>query len=135
MSGAREGRKSVPISEAVSVSTRDVTVSVEGVDPAAIAGPFAVHLVKDGRRIASRFFFQPSAGAAPPAAGLEHRFGAESRLAHFDFVLPIEAVSNGRLQVEIEPRGPRPPAAAGDLPPPEPAGRPTLSVHLMLEPA
>jgi len=33
---------------------------VEGLDASAIAGSFTVHLVKDGRRIASRFFFQES---------------------------------------------------------------------------
>jgi len=56
MSGARKVRKSVPLSTTASVNTREVNVAVEGLDPTAIRGSFIVHLVKNGRRIASRFF-------------------------------------------------------------------------------
>lgn len=38
MNGARKTRKSVPISEAVVVNTREMNVTVEGLDPGAIAG-------------------------------------------------------------------------------------------------
>lgn len=124
MNGARKTRKSVPISDAVAVNTREVNVAVEGLDPSAIAGSFSVHLVKDQRRIASRFFFQASDGAdaAEP--------GAPPQLAHFDFLLPIEVVADGKLTVEIEPaESPLP----GQRPELERMGRPTLRVYLMLE--
>ena len=91
MNGARKTRKSVPISEAVVVNTREVNVTVEGLDPGAIAGSFAVHLAKNDRRIASRFFFQASDGAdaAQP--------GPPPQLVHFDFVLPIDVVADGHV--------------------------------------
>jgi tyrosinase len=124
MSGARKTRKSVPLSEAVAVNTREVNVAVEGLDPSAIAGSFAVHLLKDERRIASRFFFQASGGAdaAQP--------GPPPQLAHFDFLLPIDVVADGKLTVEIEPAGS---PLTGQRPQLEQMGHPTLSVYLMLE--
>ena len=124
MSDARKTRKSVPISESVAVNTREVNVAVEGLDPSAIEGSFAVHIVKDKRRIASRFFFQASDGAdaAQP--------GSPRQLAHFDFLLPIDVVADGKLTVEIEPAGS---ALPGQRPELERMGRPTLSVYLMLE--
>ncbi|MDP1585261.1 MAG: hypothetical protein Q8M18_17725 [Bradyrhizobium sp.] len=124
MSGARKTRKSVPISEAVTVNTREVNVAVEGLDPGAIAGSFAVHIVKDNRRIASRFFFQASDGAdaAKP--------GALRQPVRFDFLLPIDVVADGKLTVEIEPAGSPEPAQRPEL---ERMGHPTLSVYLMLE--
>lgn len=124
MNGARKTRKSVPISEAVVVNTREVNVTVEGLDPGAIAGSFAVHLVKNDRRIASRFFFQASDGAdaAQP--------GPPPQLVHFDFVLPIDVVADGKLTVEIEPTGSPLP---GQRPLLERMGHPKLSVYLMLE--
>ncbi|MFH1342563.1 MAG: hypothetical protein ABIL01_15380 [Pseudomonadota bacterium] len=124
MSGARKTRKSVPISEAVTVNTREVNVAVEGLDPGAIAGSFAVHILKDSRRIASRFFFQASDGAdaAQP--------GALRQPVRFDFLLPIDVVAGGKLTVEIEPAGSPQPAQRPEL---ERMGHPTLSVYLMLE--
>ena len=124
MSGARKTRKSVPISDAVVVNTREVNVAVEGLDPGAIPGSFTVHLVKDGRRIASRFFFQASDGAdaAQP--------GAPRELVHFDFLLPIEVVADGKLSVEIVPAGSPP---SGQRPELERMGHPILRVSLMLE--
>lgn len=124
MSGARKIRKSAPISEAVTVNTREVNVAVGGLDPSAIAGSFAVHLLKDKRRIASRFFFQASDGADAVQPG------APPQLAHFDFLLPIDVVAGGKLTVEIEPAGSPMPGQRPDL---ERMGQPTLSVNLMLE--
>ncbi len=46
MNSSRKARKSVSIAERVRVNTREVNVSVEGLDTRAIAGSFAVHLVK-----------------------------------------------------------------------------------------
>ncbi|HEV7878517.1 hypothetical protein [Bradyrhizobium sp.] len=120
MSGARKTRKSVSISETVAVNTREVNVAVEGLDTSAIATSFAVHLVKDGQRIASRFFLHAPDGAD----------AAQRQPAHFDFLLPIDAVADGKLSVEIEPAGSPLP---GQRPQLERMGHPTLSVYLMLE--
>lgn len=124
MSGARKTRKSVPISEAVTVNTREVNVAVEGLDPGAITGSFAVHIVKDNRRIASHFYFQASDGADPAQPG------ALRQPVRFDFLLPIDVVADGKLTVEIEPAGSPQPAQRPEL---ERMGHPTLSVYLMLE--
>jgi len=124
MSFAPKARKSAPISEAVAVDTRQVNVAVEGLDRARIPGSFKVHLLRDGQRIASRFMVQPSGGADPVAAMPANRF------AHFDFLLPIEAVAHGQLSVEVEPLETSSP---GERIPPESIGNPTLSVYLMLE--
>ena len=88
---------SVPVSEAVTVDTRQVNVAIEDLDCAKITGSFKVHLLKDGQRIASRFMFQPSGGTDHVEA-----VGA-TRFAHFDFLLPIDAVADGKLSVEVEP--------------------------------
>jgi hypothetical protein len=125
MGSARKVRKSAPIAQAVAVNTREVNVAVEGIDASAIAGSFAVHLMKDGRRIASRFLFQP-----PPDSAGTAQADRPDRFAHFDFVLPIDAVADGKLTVEIEPSaGSRP----GEVLRPDLIGQPTLSVYLMLE--
>ncbi|HEX8455244.1 MAG TPA: hypothetical protein VF647_24400 [Longimicrobium sp.] len=124
MSFAPKTRKSAPISEAVAVDTRQVNVAVDGLDVAGIAGSFKVHLLKDGQRIASRFMFRPSAGSDPADAI------AGNRIVHFDFLLPLDAVADGKLSVEVEPLEPSTP---GDLVSPESIGHPTLSVCLMLE--
>ncbi len=121
MSGARKARKSVSIAERVAVNTREVNVAVEGVDASAIGSSFAVHLVKDGQRIASRFFFQPS-DPVPPAL--------PDQFAYFDFVLPIHVVADGTLGVEIEPERS---TVAEQRPQREQIGRATLSVYLMLD--
>lgn len=122
MNGARKARKSVSIAEKVVVNTREVNVAVDGIDASAIGSSFAVHLVKDGQRIASRFFFQPS-DLAPPAP--------PNQFAHFDFVLPIHVVADGTLGIEIEPK--RSTAAEQRRPQREQIGQATLSVYLMLE--
>jgi tyrosinase len=124
MSYAPKSRKSVPISEAVAVNTRQVNVAVEGLDPAGVPGSFTVHLLRDGQRIASRFMFRPSRGVGPTDAGAEDRF------AHFDFLLPIDAVADGMLTVEVEPLEP---TTRGERVPPESIGHPTISAYLMLE--
>jgi tyrosinase len=124
MSYAPRSRKSVPISEAVAVNTRQVNVAVEGLDPAGIPGSFTVHLLRDGQRIASRFMLRPSGGVDPADAS------AATRLAHFDFLLPIDAVADGMLTVEVEPLET---ISRGARVPPESIGHPTISAYLMLE--
>lgn len=123
MSSAPKARKSVPISEAVTVDTRQVNVAIEGLECARIAGSFRVHLLKDGRRIASRFMFQSSGADHVEAIGT-------SRFAHFDFLLPIAAVEGGKLSVEVEPIDA---SVLGERVPPGQMGHPTMSVYLMLE--
>jgi tyrosinase len=123
---ARKARKSVPVSDTVVVNTREVNVAIEGLDSTGIAGSFKVNLIKDGERIASRFFFQASEGRE--AAGT----AGENRFAHFDFFLPIDVVAEGRLSVEIEPVAPIGP---GEPSLSERMGHPTLSIYLMLESA
>jgi hypothetical protein len=124
MGSARKTRKSVPISQTVAVNTREVNVAVEGLDASAIAGSFTVHLVKNGRRIRSSFFYQASDGADSPPSG------PPRQPAHFDFLLPIDVVADGKLSIEIEPAGSTLP---GEPPQLEKMGQPTLSVYLMLE--
>jgi hypothetical protein len=124
MNGTGKVRRSVPISATVGVNTSEVNVVVEGVDTSRIPGSFTVHLLKNGQRIASRFFVQPSVGSNPAASG-----GAD-QLAHFDFVLPIDVVRDNKLSVEIVPLNPIPP---GEPSLSERIGQPTLSVYLMLE--
>lgn len=122
MNGAPKIRKSAPISDTVAVNTREVNVAVEGLNYGAIVGSFKVHLVKDGRRIASRFFFQAS---TQPESAQSTR---KDRLAHFDFTLPIDVVADGTLHVEIEPAESSDHAVSL-----EQIGHPTLSVYLMLQ--
>jgi hypothetical protein len=124
MNGAGKVRRSVPISTAVGIHTSEVNVVVEGLDASNIPGSFSVHLLKDGQRIASRFFVQPSVGSSPAASS-----GAD-QLAHFDFTLPIDVVKDGKFSVEIVPLNPIP---AGEPSLSERIGQPTLSVYLMLE--
>jgi hypothetical protein len=124
MSAARKTSESVSIPETFAVNTREANVAIEGFDASAIAGSFAVHLVKDGRRIASRFFFQASDGA-DAAQSLP-----APQLAHFDFILPIDVLADGKLTVEIEPVGSTVPEKS---PLSEQTGHPTLRVYLMLE--
>jgi tyrosinase len=123
MSSSPKIRKSVPLSQEATVDVRQVYVAVEGIDLAGIPSSFSVHLLKDGRRIASRFMFRPSGG---------EDLGDEPespRLAHVDFPLPIDAVAGGRLSVEIEPTEP----SSADGRPLESMGHPRMSVYLMLE--
>jgi tyrosinase len=124
MSLAPKTRKSVPLTEAVAVDTRRVNVAVEGLDRARIPGSFKVHLLKDGQRIASRFLFQASGGPG------EVESPVANRLAHFDFLLPIETVANGKLSVVVEPVEPNVPGERVAL---ESMDHPTMSVYLMLE--
>lgn len=114
-------RTSVSLVDTVTVDTRQVDVAVEGLDVSAITGPFSVHLLRDGRRIASRSLYQPSEGV--PA-----RDAAAPR-ARFDFMLPIGEVAHGELSIEVEPVDPsqRNLVSSGAL------GHATLSVYLLLE--
>ncbi|MCA0050640.1 hypothetical protein LB577_27430 [Mesorhizobium sp. B283B1A] len=98
-----------------------MNVVVEGVDTSSIPGSFEVHLLKNGQRIASRFFVQPSVPASS---------GGADQLAHFDFGLPIDVVRDGKLGVEIVPLNPIPPGQPSLS---ERIGQPSLSVYLMLE--
>lgn len=118
---APKTRTSVSLTEKVTVDTQQVDVAVEGLNVTAIPGPFSVHLLRDGKRIASRAFYQPS-GPAPTGDGAAPR-------ARVDFMMPIGEVARRELSIEIEPLDPnhRELVSSGAL------GRPTLSVYLVLE--
>ena len=114
-------RTSVSLVDEVTVDTRQVDVAVEGLDASAIPGSFSVHLLRDGKRIASRAIYQPSAGA-PGSDGV-------AQCARFDFVMDIAEVAHGELSIDVEPVDP----SHRSLVSPEVLGHATLSVYLLLE--
>lgn len=118
---APKTRTSVSLADVVTVDARQVDVAVEGLDPSAIPGSFSVHLLRDGKRIASRAFYQPSE-LAPAGDGVV-------RSARFDFVMPITEVAHGELSIEIEPVEP----SHRSLIAPAALGHARLSVYLLLE--
>lgn len=122
MGNAPKVRSAVSIAKQVMVDTRHVSVAIEGVDLTKIPGSFTVHLMKDGRRIASSFLFQPAEPDQVESI-------VANRLARFDFHLPIEAVENGKLSVVIELADT---SQGGGTVSPEQIGHPVLSVQLML---
>jgi len=71
-------------------------VSVTGVNRVKIPGSFAVHLMKDGKQIASRFVFQPDEVDKCETC-------VKNPIAHFDFDLPLAEVTGGKLSVQVEP--------------------------------
>jgi hypothetical protein len=89
-------RITIPASQKFSVQTSHVNVRVQGINPVAIPGSFSVHLLKDGERIASKGFFQHSQHIEKAETYTEHK------TVYFDFELPLEAISNGEFEVEVE---------------------------------
>ena len=126
MAAFRKLRKSVPFLEPVVVNIGEVNVVVEGLDCSGITGSFAIHLHKDGERIDSRFFMQPSETAEDAGSG------RRLQRIHVDFLLPIEQIAGGKLEVEIELHEA---IAPGEPPLSDRIGNPTLSVYLMLDSA
>ncbi len=78
------------------VDTDQVIVSVKGVNRLKIPGSFNVHLLKDGKPIATSGFFQP---AEPEKCATCVR----NAYAHFEFDFPLAAITGGKLSVEFEP--------------------------------
>ena len=103
-----------------SVATDRVDVRVDGVNRLKIPGSFKVHLLKDGKPIATKGFFQPV--EADKCATC-----VDNAIVHFDFQLPLAEVSNGRLEVTVEPIDK---SVVGDRFPAKMMGNPTVSVRL-----
>jgi len=110
-------------SKKFSVDVDLVNVRVDGVNRLKIPGSFKVHLLKDGKRIASKGFFQP-------VEAVKCKNCVDNAIAHFDFEMPLAKVSGGRLEVAIEPMDK---SVVGDRFPQKLAGNPTVSVHLLMK--
>jgi len=80
------------------------------------------HLLKDGKVIASRAFFQPNEVEKCPTC-------VQNPVVHFDFKMPIEAVSGGTLGVWVEPLNQ---SVVGDHFPNKLMGNPTVEGRLLL---
>lgn len=115
--------KSIPISKAASVDIHQVNVAIDGIDCSKIKGSFRVHLLKDGQRIASRFMCRPSQIDAQTEDA-----GADA-IAHFDFLLPFDAVADGKLSAEVERVGT---TEFAESVPAAQMGNPRMSVYLIL---
>jgi tyrosinase len=114
--------REVSIARSASVDAQRALVSVTGVNRLNVPGSFSVHLLKDGKRIASRFMFQPS---QPKKCETCAKTGA----AHFEFRLPLDQIAGGKLDVEIEPVNKN---FVGDVIPAKMLGEPKISVHIPL---
>ncbi|MFZ6759365.1 hypothetical protein ACO0K9_19335 [Undibacterium sp. Ji50W] len=105
-----------------SVDTNFVNVRVKGLDRSKIPGSFKIHLLKDGKVIASRAFYQGS-----ETSQSEDISGSPA--VHFDFELPITAISEGKLGVQVEPLDK---TSFGDRFPFDLMGSPTVNVRLLV---
>jgi tyrosinase len=104
------------------VHTDRVNVRVKGINRLKIPGSFDVHLLKDGKVIATKGFFQPT-----EVEKCENC--VENAIVHFDFELPIKDVSKGKLGVWVEPLDH---SQFGDHFPHKMMGNPTVNVRLLL---
>ncbi|SDS34362.1 Common central domain of tyrosinase [Formosa sp. Hel1_31_208] len=119
---AKKQRGSVSASEKFHIDTDMVNVRVKGVNRVKIPGSFSVHLLKDGKIIASKAFFQPSEVDKCPNC-------IDNPIVHFDFKLPLEQVKTGKLETWIEPNNHEP---FGDRFPHKLMDKPTINVRLLL---
>lgn len=117
-----KAQRAIPASQQFSVQTERVNVRVEGLNRLKIPGSFKVHLLKDGKPIASRAFFQPS-----EVEKCENC--VSNAVVHFDFELPLEAVQTGKLGVWVEPVNK---ALVGERFPNKLMGNPTVDVRFLL---
>jgi tyrosinase len=115
-------QRSVLTSQKFLVHADRVNVRVQGVNRLKIPGSFTVHLLKDGVPIASRAFFQPSEVGKCPTC-------VNNAIVHFDFELPLQDVSNGKLEVWVEPLDK---SFAGDHFPNKLMGNPTVDVRFLM---
>jgi hypothetical protein len=88
--------RTVSIDRAVEVSPQRATVSVSGINRLKIPGSFSIHLMKDGKQIASRFMLQPDDADKCETC-------VKNAIARFDFDLPLATIAGGKLNVEVEP--------------------------------
>ena len=113
---------STAASRTFSVKTDRVDVRVDGLNRLKIPGSFKVHLLKDGKKIATKGFFQPVEADKCEAC-------VNNAIAHFDFELPLAEVSKGKLEVAVEPIDK---SFVGGRFPNKLMGNPTVSVHLLM---
>lgn len=119
---AAKERGAVLASEKFKVNTDMVNVRVKGVNRVKIPGSFSVHLLKDGKVIASKAFFQPSEVDKCPNC-------VENPVVHFDFKLPLDTIKSGKLETWVEPLDHEP---FGDHFPHKMMDNPTINVRLLL---
>ncbi|MFD0894913.1 tyrosinase family protein [Luteolibacter ambystomatis] len=114
--------RSALASQKFEVKPNLVDVRVLGLNRLKIPGSFSVHLQKDGKTIASKAFFQPN-----EAEKCENC--VENAVVHFDFELPLEEVTGGKLGVWVEPVDK---SFVGDRFPNKLMGNPSVEVRLLL---
>jgi tyrosinase len=105
------------------VEPQRAIVAIGGINRLKIPGSFQVHLFKDGQLLASRFMFQPNEADKCETC-------VNNPIAHFDFELPLEKISGGKLHVEVEPVDK---SVVGSRFPVKLMGQPTISVRLPLQ--
>ena len=115
--------RAVAVGRQVSVNPQNAMVSVTGINRTKIPGSFAVHLMKDGKRIASRFMFQPDDVDKCETC-------VKNAMAHFDFGLPLAEVTGGKLSVQVEPVNK---SFVGARFPTRLMGGPMIDVHIPLQ--
>lgn len=115
--------RAAPAGRGVSINPQRATVTIDGVNRVKIPGSFAVHLLKDGQRLASRFMFQPNEPETCETC-------VKNAITRFDFDLPLDDVAGGELRVEVEPADT---SFVGDRFPSRLMGQPTISVHLPVQ--
>jgi tyrosinase len=114
--------RSLLASQKFFVRTDFVDVRVEGLNRLKIPGSFKVHLLNNGKVIASKAFFQPDEADKCESC-------VKNAVVHFDFELPLNEVSNGKLGVWVEPVDK---SFIGDSFPNKLMGNPTVNVHFLL---
>jgi tyrosinase len=110
-------------SKTFSVDTNRVNVRVDGVNRLKIPGSFKVVLLRDGKQIASKGFFQPI-----EVEKCENC--VKNAIAHFDFELPLAEVSTGKLEIAIQPVDK---TFVGNRFPNKLMGNPTITVNLLMK--
>jgi hypothetical protein len=118
MSFLAKTRSAISASQKFTLQTEHVNVRVQGLNRLKILSSFSVHLLKDGKRIASRDFFQPNEVEKCETC-------VQNAIVYFDFKLPLDVVSNGQLELMVEPADK---SFVGDRFPHELMGNPTMFI-------
>jgi tyrosinase len=118
---AVRARKSVHAAESFTLDPQLAHVRVNGINRIKIPGSFRVDLLRDGKSLGSSSFFQPSNVKQCSNC-------IKNADAHFDFKLPLTALSGGTLSVSVTLLGPQP----GTIIPLAALGNPTIEVRLPL---
>ncbi|AXS40725.1 tyrosinase family protein [Breoghania sp. L-A4] len=120
---AAKTAQSVPLERSVSINPQRAMVTASGINRLKIPGSFKVHLLKDGKPIATRFMFQPDEPEKCENC-------VKNAMAHFDFDLPLSEIAGGKLQVEVEPVDT---SFVGSRFPVKMMGKPTISVSIPVQ--